>query len=266
MAIANVRLPIRSIPLLLLLVSASTAAHVTWIEPSAYRAGPGDRVTLTLRVGEEFAGNSLLYIPEWFIRFSRFHAGEEIPVDGNMGDDPAGNISIGTPGSYLVLYENKPDFVELEAEKFATYLRNNGLEHIIEKREALGESDEPAGEYYSRCAKAVITTNGDIPAGGSIVTGCTLDLLLEKLPAATDGETRFRLLFNGEPVAGVLVRGITQAAPQQRLEARTDANGIGLFPVLHAGTWLFSAVHMIREERDKAGWRSYWASMTFRIE
>ena len=140
MAIANVRLPIRSIPLLLLLVSASTAAHVTWIEPSAYRAGPGDRVTLTLRVGEEFAGNSLLYIPEWFIRFSRFHAGEEIPVDGNMGDDPAGNISIGTPGSYLVLYENKPDFVELEAEKFATYLRNNGLEHIIEKREALGES------------------------------------------------------------------------------------------------------------------------------
>ena len=93
-----------------------------------------------------------------------------------------------------------------------------------------------------------------------------LDLLLEKLPAATEGETRFRLLFNGEPVAGVLVRGITQAAPQQRLEARTDANGIGLFPVLHAGTWLFSAVHMIREERDKAGWRSYWASMTFRIE
>lgn len=266
MAIPTVRRSVRSISLLLLLVSAPTAAHVTWIEPSAYQAAPGERIELTLRVGEEFVGNSLLYIPEWFIRFSRFHAGEEIPVDGNMGDDPAGSISIGTPGSYLVLYENKADFVELEAEKFASYLRNNGLEHVIDKREALGESHEPAGEYYSRCAKAVITTDGDIPAGGSIVTGCTLDLLLEKLPAATQGETRFRLLFDGEPVAGVLVRGITQASPQERLEARTDANGIGRFPALHAGTWLFSAVHMIREERDKARWRSYWASMTFSIK
>lgn len=265
MAFSTVRLSGRFIPLLFLLVSASTAAHVTWIEPSAFLARPGDRVELTLRVGEEFVGDTLVYLPQWFIRFSLFHDGKETPVDGDMGDDPAGKILLPGPGSYLVLYENKPDFVELEPQKFREYLRENGLEHVIGKREALGESAEPAGEYYSRCAKTVVTTDGDILAGASMPTGCTLDLLLESLPGR-DGETRFRLLFNGKPAAGVLVTGITRATPQARLGARTDREGIVHFPPLHPGTWLFSAVQMIREVREKAKWRSYWASMTFRLE
>jgi uncharacterized GH25 family protein len=265
MAFSTVRLSGRLIPLLFLLLSASTAAHVTWIEPSAFLARPGEEVELTLRVGEEFVGDTLVYLPEWFIRFSLFHDGEETAVDGDMGDDPAGKILIRKPGSYLVLYENKPDFVELEPEKFRDYLRENGLEHVISKREALGESEEPAGEYYSRCAKTVVTTDGDILAGGSMPSGCTLDLLLESLPQERDGETRFRLLFKGKPAAGVLVTGIARANPQARLGARTDGEGSVHFPALHPGTWLFSAVQMIREEREQAKWRSYWASMTFRL-
>jgi hypothetical protein len=250
----------------LLFLPSPAAAHVFWIEPSTYLARPADRVELTLRVGEEYVGDSISYIPDWFIRFSRFHDGTEKAVNGNLGDDPAGHITIDSPGAYLVLYENKPDFVELEPAKFERYLLDNGLEHVIETRSELGESDKPAGEYYSRCARAIITTDGDLVESGSVRTGCMLDLVLEGVRAGADGETRFRLLFDGEPVGNVLVTGIAKADPGEKLTARTGSDGIVRFPALSRGTWLFSGVHIIREEKANAQWRSYWASMTFQVE
>ena len=238
-------------------------AHVVWIEPSDYIPKTGEEVALTLYVGEEFTGETILNIPEWFIRFSRFHEGLEEPVRGELGDDPAGRITIGKPGSYLVLYENKPVSVELEAAKFHDYLEHNGLEAIIEQRKALGESMEAAGEYYSRCARTVVSTTGNLIESGSFETGCTLDLLLTKAESAN---TDFRLLFKGQPLADALVIGISKNNPEKPLNGRTDQDGVVRFPGVGDGTWLFSAVHMIRETRDKAKWRSYWASMTFRLK
>lgn len=247
--------------MLLLFTPAIADAHVFWIEPSDFSASPADRIELTLRVGEAFVGDSIVNIPDWYVRFSRFHDGEEKAVNGYMGDDPAGHITIDSSGSYLVLYENKPDFVELEPQKFEAYLINNGLEHVIEKRDQLGESRENAGEYYSRCAKTIVTTDNRLASGGSIKTGCTLDLLLQE----HSDEARFQLLFREKPVSGVLLVGISRENPETTITARTDAEGRASFPALQPGTWLFSGVHIIREETIKSKWRSYWASLTFRI-
>lgn len=245
-------------------IARPVAAHVVWIEPSAFLARTGEQVDLVLRVGEAFVGDSLIRVPDWFTRFSVFHDGEERPVVGDMGDDPAGNITLRSPGGYLALYENKPNFVELKPEKFHSYLRNNGLEAILDQRQELGEFEETAGEYYSRCAKTVISTTGKITNASSVETGCTLDLMLTELSTDETTSTKFRLLYEGKAIENVLIVGITKESPQQKLTGRTDANGLVQFPSLNSGTWLFSAVHMIREEKDQAKWRSYWASITFK--
>jgi uncharacterized GH25 family protein len=74
------------------------------------------------------------------------------------------------------------------------------------------------------------------------------------------------LLFNGKPIAGVLVQAFRREEPEKKLRARTDAMGRVTLAIREPGTWLFKAVHM---QRLPAGqmqeWESYWASLTFEV-
>ena len=64
------------------------------------------------------------------------------PVGGELGRDPAGYINIQTPGIYAIGYESTKKTVDLEPEKFASYLKKEGLEKIINRRNELNESNK----------------------------------------------------------------------------------------------------------------------------
>jgi hypothetical protein len=242
-------------------------AHDFWIEAAPFQPQAGSEALLILRIGEDFAGDALINVPELIKRFAVLDARGTHAVEGEPGDDPAGRLRNTAPGRSVVIYESRAYDVELPPEKFQKYLTAEGLDHVLAERKRRGEEAKPARERYFRYAKAILSTGGK---GGQFNHdfGMRLELIPERDPYAIAREARLpaRLLFNGKPIAGVLVQAFRREEPEKKLRARTDAMGRVTLAISEPGTWLIKAVHM---QRLPAGqmqeWESYWASLTFEI-
>jgi uncharacterized GH25 family protein len=240
---------------------ARVAAHDFWIEPSTFRAAVGAPLSFALRVGEHFKGDP---VPRQGVMIERFViAGPDGVRDvmGREGGDPAGFTSLAAPGTYVIGYRSRAKSVELDAAKFEQYLREEGLERIIDQRKQAGRSDTPGIEIFSRCAKAIVSSSAEALKDQAL--GLRLELIAEKL---TPGKpATFRLVYEGQPLEGVLVVAIPKDAPMQKLTARSNKAGRVTF-TMPGGVWLVKAVHMVPAPRETmAEWESLWASTTFEL-
>lgn len=249
---------------LLCLLALPGRAHDFWIEPSRYRPAPGSALLLRLRVGQDFKGDPLPRNGSLIRRFALLGPGNEKPIEGREGVDPAGFAKVDGPGLYLAVYDSAFSHVELEAPKFETYLKEEGLEAIAAERLKRGEADRPDYERFARCAKAFIQV-GEGPAKGfDRVLGLPLELVPEQDPLAAK-RLSVRLLFQGKPLRGAMVVAMNQADPAAKQRVCTDARGRATLR-LGKGTWLVKAVHMQRAAKGpdvSEDWESWWASMSF---
>jgi uncharacterized GH25 family protein len=257
----------RWLPLVLaLLASPSLQAHDFWVEPSRFVLDRLEPVAVTLRVGERFSGESVPYIDDWIDRFE-IHDGEGgRAIHGQVGDDPAGVVAPRTPGASWIAYQSNDDFVELPPDKFADYLEMEGMEYILPLRLKRGQAHLPAREYYVRCVKGLLW----LPGTGGVEVQEPLGLTLEIVPrrnpyTLAPGETlELKLLYQGRPAPGLLVRAFTRDQPGNQQSQRTDGDGVARIELDRPGDWVVKAVHMVAVEGDPYGeWRSYWASLTF---
>ena len=254
--------------LLCFLAVPALHAHDFWIEPSSFAPAPGERITVRLRVGEHFRGDPVPRNPQRIERFAAVGAGGEAEVIGLPGRDPAGYASFGAPGLYWLVYDSNHASIESEGPKFESYLVEEGLERISALRAERGQGAARAREIYSRCAKSLISVGS---AGGESYDrplGLVLELIPESNPAAAapGADLPVRLLYQGKPLAGVLVAAIPYDAPEAQISARSDAEGRVRLRLNRGGDWLVKAVHMIQApEGTGADWESFWASLTFRV-
>ena len=172
-----------------LLATHSLRAHDFWLEPDDFTPADGGDVAITFREGVSFNGSTLPYITEWFNDFSITDNDGRSPIVSVLGDDPAATISpLG--GQSLLGYQSNRAFVELEAKKFNSYLEDEGIEFIREERRKRGEDDEPAPEYFVRCAKALLQSSADGPEVWDTQLGYALELMPLTNPyAASAGDS-----------------------------------------------------------------------------
>jgi uncharacterized GH25 family protein len=245
--------------------SAVLAAHDFWLAPGSFHTKPGAVLSLSLRVGEHFDGEAVPRRTAVIERFVVAGPTGVAEVAGREDADPAGLLRPKEPGLYVVGYRSRPSTLSLDAAKFEQYLREEGLERIIEQRAARGEQLKPGRERYSRSAKSLVLV-GDAPAPGfDRILGLTLEIVPEQDPYGSGGRgASFRLLFEGQPLEGTLVMALNRDRPREPLRARTDRRGRVTFEGLGPGVWLVKAVHMTAVPAGgDADWDSVWASLTF---
>lgn len=255
-----------------LLAGPALRAHDFWIEPSAFTPAPGQRVAVRLRVGQDLRGDPVPRDPALLRRFTVVGPSGESPVPGLPNTDPAGFAAFQAPGLYTIVYESGRSSVALDAAKFEKYLADEGLEKISALRASRGQSGARVKEVFSRFAKALILA-GDLPnksrgSGYDQVLGQRLELVPEANPYALTGggELRVRLLYEGKPLAGVLVAALQKGRPEARISARSDKEGRVRLRLDRPGFWLVKAVHMVPAPREAgADWESFWASLTFEV-
>lgn len=242
-------------------------AHNFWIEPTTFTPAPGQRLAVRLRVGAELQGDPVPRDPSLIKRFVAVGPSGEAPVPGVPNTEPAGFEAFAAPGLYTIVYDSGRSPVELDAAKFETYLKEEGLEAVSAARARRGQSAAGAKEVFSRCAKALIAVGGGPGAGFDRVLGQRLELVAEKNPytLAGGGELPLRLLYQGKPLAGALVMAL-QRGRSDKVTARSDSKGRVALKLDRPGFWLVKAVHMIPAPTDAgADWESLWASLTFAL-
>ncbi|HET8796288.1 MAG TPA: DUF4198 domain-containing protein [Thermoanaerobaculia bacterium] len=226
--------------LLCTLFALSARAHDFWIEPSSYRPAEGERVQLTLRVGEDLKGDPVPRMAHRIESFVLRDVDGERAIVGIENVSPAGVFTAGKAPAVIGYRSNFAE-VELPRAKFEAYLREEGLENRIVVRD-----DGIQRERYARFAKSLSGATGATEPFGWRFELVPLDA------------TRFRALYEQKPLAGTLVVALSRDG--KRLRARTDADGVVRFD-LTPGEWLVKTVHMV-PATGNVQWESLWASVT----
>ncbi|WP_334188253.1 DUF4198 domain-containing protein [Noviherbaspirillum sp.] len=274
----------RAFPVLLaFMLSAPAAAHEFWMLPDRFSLAPGSPVRLTLHVGEYFEGDPVPFTTPYVNGLVQYSGGKSadllgmVPAEENR---PGLQIVPRTSGTHLVAFNSHPNQVALSGDKFHAYLREEGLDDIIKRREADGTAATPGRERYRRHVKTLLRVagnpgdraNGKSDRTYATRTGQRLDIvpLADPLAQRAGGTLDFQFLFDGRPLAGVLVKAWHKKDGKPKndqtliIRARTDAQGKVAFSLPYAGTWMVSAVHMIPATGvPDIDWDSFWGNLTF---
>jgi uncharacterized GH25 family protein len=248
------------------LYSPLVCAHDLWIEPTTFSPQPGQVIGTRLRVGQDFAGESLPRDPALVDQFIVVDATGRKPVTGIAGDDPAGSLRVAAHGLHIIGYHSNPSAVELPADKFNQYLKEEGLDAVAALRARRNETGAAVREHFSRCAKSLVLSGPASDAQADRPLGCALELVAERNPYTLRAgqDLPVRLTYQNRPLAGALVVAMNRANPADKLPARTDNEGRVRFRLPPDKLWLVKAVHMERASvMSKAQWTSVWASLTF---
>jgi uncharacterized GH25 family protein len=257
--------------LVLAIIALSRAplfAHDMWIEPRTFSPEPGETIGVRLRVGQDLLGDPLPRDPALVNQFVIEDAAGRRPVVGRDGADPAGFVRVAMPGLLVIGYRSNPSVVELPADKFNQYLKEEGLEAIAALRARRNETGATAHELFSRCAKSLVLSGSPSEAQRDRQLGFTLELMAERNPYAVRAgdDLPVRLIYENRPLAGALVVAMNRLNPSGKLAARTDNDGRVRFRLPPGGMWLVKAVHMVPASAGtNARWESFWASLTFEM-
>ena len=249
-------------------VAPPLLAHDLWIEPTSFSPKLGQIVGVRLRVGVNLVGDPVPRVPALVNQFVVEDAADRKPVFGRDGADPAGFLRVAMPGLHVIGYYSNPSWLELPAEKFNAYLKEEGLDSIIALRARRNETGASARELYSRCAKSLVLSGSPSEAQGDRPLGFPLELVAERNPYAIRAgqDLPVRLMYKNRPLEGALVVAINNMEPADRLAARSDRGGRVRFRLRPGGMWLVKAVHMVpAPSGSNAEWASYWASLTFEM-
>jgi len=183
-------------------VTVPVTAHDFWIEPTSYLPEPGTLIGIRARVGDAFLGDPVPRDSSILEQMLVEDAVGRRPVYGRDGADPAGLLRVTAPGLHAIEYFGKPSRVDLTANKFNTYLQDEGLEAIAAARARLHQSDSGVRELFTRCAKTLVLLGAPSPDQRDRALGCALELVAERNPYALEpGQTLpVRLTYNGKPI------------------------------------------------------------------
>lgn len=258
----------------LALASSSLSAHEFWLRPSTHFAAPGAPVEFALRVGQGFQGEPRPFTRELVTAFRHFtgtrRSDEFSRVSaGAAAADHSLPLVLTTPGTHLLALDTIAKPITLEAEKFNDYLREDGLDHVLQLRIERGQQGAPGRELYRRCVKTLVRVGPASDAAYAARTGQRLEIVPRADPfAVRPGDALgFIVLFDDQPLAGALVRAWHRTGDQlTTLPARTAADGTVAFTLPAAGDWMISVVHMV-PLLDAPGydWQSYWGNLTFAV-
>ncbi|MFK3659275.1 DUF4198 domain-containing protein [Scandinavium sp. NPDC088450] len=241
-------------------------AHEFWMVPHDAQSHTGAQVLFELRIGSGLPGKQTPRIPGLVAEFSARDAQGQFSVSGHDNSLVIGHFKPRSAGATVVALQTNPAQITLSASEFETYLREEGLEKIIQQRQREGDSDQPGSELYSRFAKSIVLVDGH-SEGFDRNVGLPLELIpqTEPLQYKPGQQYHLRLLLNGKPLVGTQVKAQSQGKQRYFLKTRTDAHGEVAFALPESGFWIFSAEEMTASQSQDADWDSQWASVTMAI-
>ena len=256
--------------LLITTIGSLAQAHEFWMQPKKYRCTVGEEVNVDFMVGENFTGEF------WDLKRHKAEKVELHRVSGlknllNEVKTTKGNnllVKADQEGTYLLAMQSNAAYLEMEAKAFNDYLKEDGLDDILNERKKSNQSNKPSKEFYSRYAKLILQV-GDKPDDTfKKQVGFRYEIVPSQNPYSLNvGDyLQCKVLFEGKPAPYALVKVWSKVNNTTFLQnIYTEKDGMLRFPISTAGEWMVSSVKMIKSEMAGAEYHSLWASLVFGI-
>ena len=262
------------------LMAAPLHAHEFWMVPVITPLAVGDTARVGLRVGEFFEGDALGFsAPQTVALRAHTAAGAQdlLPLLVRRGAVAELPLRLATAGTTVLTFDSQPNTISLPADRFHAYLHDEGLDFIKTRREANGSANKPGRERYRRFVKTLLRAQGPAPIPVDPTYGVVVGQQLEVVPLndplalVPGGQLGIQVLFEGQPLAGALLKAWHKGAGQDEgqtliIRSITQADGKATFRLPYAGAWMVSVVHMVPAVGVKnIDWDSLWGNLTFAV-
>jgi uncharacterized GH25 family protein len=185
------------------------------------------------------------------------------------GDTSTFHIHTRGAGTYVIGASTKPSVIDLSADDFNLYLKDDGIPDVLEARQKAGEMGKGAKERYHKHVKALVQVGTARSDHYATALGYPAEIVPMENPYSlgSGASLRVKTLVDGKPAANqyVLYGGIgPNEANIEPTSVRSDADGVATIP-LTAGIWYVKFINMARVRSDSVDYESKWATLTFQV-
>ena len=193
---------------LIYLIAAPVLAHTLYFLPAKFKIGLGETLVFSIHNGDAFPASEEAVTPERLLDCRLISRTAVTPVTDFrvLGRATHAVVKMERAGSHWLAVRTRPNSLMLPAEKFESYLREEGLEWAIDWRKQHHEGGRPGREQYTKHAKSLIVA--DTPSEDwRERLGLELEFVPESDPARLKpGATLpVQLLWRGQPAANIRV-------------------------------------------------------------
>ena len=255
---------------LLILGSLVALAHEFWMLPSKFFFAAGESLVINFHVGEDFIGEPWNLKKEKIIKLEHHRpdkVNDLIPavIEGEKDNL---RLTLTEEGTHLIVMQSAPAFIDLEAEKFNAYLKEDGLDEAYSQREKTNTLNKNGKELYARYSKLFVQAGNKTDDTYKKEVGLPLEIMPEQNPYQLKVGSRvsFKILFKGKPVFGARVKVWNRHSNRtvvQNIYSQQD--GVIETHISNPGTWMVSVVKMIPSTDPKADWESFWGTLVFGV-
>ncbi|MGB3794914.1 MAG: DUF4198 domain-containing protein [Alteraurantiacibacter sp.] len=248
-------------------------AHDFWMQPNDFVLEEPGTVGVALYVGH---GNDKSF---WAVGREHVMQFNSIGPDGLVdrkdtlrtnGNRLLAVVPLTQPGAHILALQSHSSLSRLPGVRFNDYVATEGITPIAEARRAKGDRNSEGVEFYSRRSKTIVQI-GPVNARAIARATTPVNLKLEIVPlrhpqTLGNGSTMpVRVLFNGEPLRGGLVKLTDLAADAEPIATvRTNASGIANFRIPRASQWQMNVVWSeAAPARSEADYLTIFSSLAF---
>lgn len=260
--------------------SPAASAHEYWLEPKSYTLNVGDTLVADIKNGVDFKGISYPYLKNDIVTLEAVTSSGRLPIGGRNGDSPALKTQLKSNGLHSIAFLNDASRITFQKwEKFASYVKDEGAEWVVQRHLDLGLAKEKVKEIYSRCAKTLVQVGPLVTGETDRYTGMPAELVASQNPYALQAGDRLELslYWQGKPRANNQLRVFEKSGnlsngdqKLRQFDLTTDVNGVASFVPVAGAEYLLSSVVIFENgtegtvNEDDVAWESYWASLTFK--
>ena len=172
-------------------------------------------------------------------------------------------------GTSVLAMQSNNAFIESQADEFNAYLKEDGLDEILDQRKKTNTLSSPAKEFYTRYTKLLFQVGEKRDDTYKKLAGFPVEIVPESNPynSKIGDAIRFKILFDGKPTFGVRVKVWNRFDNRTTLQnIYTEKDGTIEARISSPGPWMVSVVRMVQSKQPGADWQSYWGSLVFGIE
>ena len=245
-------------------------SHEFWLEPMKFKIKTGEAIALDFKVGENFTGQAW-DVGKGIDKMQLFENKAIQDLKANVPTTKGAKlkITLSKEGTKVFAMKSNAAFIELDAEKFNSYLKEDGLEDIYDWRVKNKQENLGAKEFYSRYSKLIVQVGDKLDETWKSDVGHRLEIIPSQNPGSLKSGDFMgcKVVYEGKAVPHIQVKVWGHVGNKiflQNIYSETD--GSIKFPISANGTWMVSTVKMEKSKNPKADWESTWASLVFNID
>ena len=262
-----------ALPLGLLFVAGSLAAHDMFIKLDRYQVPPNTAFRAPLINGTFSKSENAIAtdrVADVSLVSPAGRAQLDLATVSGRNDTTWLALRTAGPGTYVVGFSTKPTQFRLSGTEFAGYLEEEGLTDVLAQRQKAGTMADSAGERYSKHVKAIFQVGDQLTETAQAALGYPAEIVPLDNPYAIKpgGTLRVRCLARGVPVADVAVLSGGRSPRGARLPQRTvrsDADGIATISLDQPGKYYVKFIRMVPVTDPGVDYESLWATLTFEV-